>query len=127
MRLNQNDSYRIETKESFLKEFKESDADEKEDFRMELQKFKSLDTLKNQLRGTRTASELNKRTMKKMKVYDSDNNSAGRRTSSSEGNFKSSDDNQSGDDSIGDEDFMSNKQTDLCSCFGLIKRSKKME
>ena len=78
-----------------MKEFKESDADEKEEIKMELQKHSSFSSYRNSLRGSSTtsASELNRLTkskMTKMKVYESDSNDVGRRTSSSEGYFKSS-------------------------------------
>jgi len=91
-------------KDSFLKEFKESDADENEEIKMELNKQSSASAYKNNLRGNAmtSAQELNRltqRKMTKMKVYDSDSNDVGKRTSSSEGYVKSSEEDHSGDDS----------------------------
>ena len=53
----------------------------------------------------RTTSELNLLKGNKKKTYDSDNNDLGKRTSSSEGYFRSSDEYQSADDSLGEENF----------------------
>ena len=95
--MNQNSGYSLEMKDSFLKEFKESDADENEEIKMELQKQSSASAYRT------SAQELNRltqRKMTKMKVYDSDSNDVGRRTSSSEGYVKSSEDDHSGDDSL---------------------------
>ena len=94
---------------------------------MDLQKTSSLAAARSfRNPQTRSASELNKLAKNKKKVYDSDNNDVGKRTSSSEGYFRSSDEFQSGEDSFGDEDYHAHsKQTDCCcQCFGLLKKSK---
>ena len=117
--LNQNDKYKLENKElGLLKKFKESDIDEQEDLKLE---HSRLETLISPRYPVTTAQEISKRTRTKQKVYESDTNDVGKRTSSSEGCMRSSEGEQSGDDSL--EDFAPiTKQTNCCSClFGTSK------
>ena len=103
-----------------LKKFKESDADEQEDLKLE---HSRLETLISPRYPITTAQEISKRSKSKPKVYESDTNDVGKRTSSSEGCVRSSDGDQSGDDSL--EDYApASKQTNCCSCLGFLRKQE---